>query len=245
MARTEVWRNECGEVCGQDSRGYRFVSVQSCVCRTGRRVNESATSRCTTLFHRALRAETVCRQYLDQHNVAVVCSARSGSTKALGTTNLLLKAASEALRRPKGSQTPGSITGTTTPNYFSRYIAKGGSPDASPRPSDKSPRLDSAFGLFGMTSLNGGDQAQSFNATVDLILSEHLNAARSTVRDPEILKELEAEIERDCDQLRSFLFAAQVPTLPSIPLTGAERNYRSSTKFLQDQETVSLGTASG
>ena len=96
-----------------------------------------------------------------------------------------------------------------------------------------------------MTSLNGGDQAQSFNATVDLILSEHLNAARSTVRDPEILKELEAEIERDCDQQRSFLFAAQVPTFPPIRLTGTERNYRSSTKFLQDQETVSLVMGSG
>ena len=45
---------------------------------------------------------------------------------------------------------------------------------------------------------------------LDLILSEHLTAARSAVRDTEILKELEAEIERDCDQLRSFLFAAQV-----------------------------------
>ena len=50
----------------------------------------------------------------------------------------------------------------------------------------------------------------SFNATVDLILSEHMTAARACVRNPEILKELESEIERDCDQLRSFLFAAQV-----------------------------------
>lgn len=37
-----------------------------------------------------------------------------------------------------------------------------------------------------------------------------MNAAKASVRDPDILQELEAEIERDCDWLRSFLFAAQV-----------------------------------
>lgn len=55
-----------------------------------------------------------------------------------------------------------------------------------------------------------GASATSFNATVDLLRSEHITAARSAVRDPEILEELEAEIERDIDSLRSFLFAAQV-----------------------------------
>jgi aspartate kinase len=50
----------------------------------------------------------------------------------------------------------------------------------------------------------------SFNGTVDLIRSEHLTAAKINVRNPEILKELEAEISRDCDMLRGFLFAAQV-----------------------------------
>lgn len=39
---------------------------------------------------------------------------------------------------------------------------------------------------------------------------EHLNAARHNVRDPDILVALEDEIERDCEWLRSFLFAAQV-----------------------------------
>jgi aspartate kinase len=50
----------------------------------------------------------------------------------------------------------------------------------------------------------------SFNRTVDVLRSEHLTAARASLNDPEILKELEDEIERDCDSLRSFLFAAQV-----------------------------------
>ena len=50
----------------------------------------------------------------------------------------------------------------------------------------------------------------SFNRTVDLLRSEHLTAARNSVRDPEILSQLEAEIEHDIDGLRAFLFAAQV-----------------------------------
>jgi len=55
----------------------------------------------------------------------------------------------------------------------------------------------------------------AYSITVDLIRSEHLTAARTTVRDPEILRELELEIDRDCDGLRSFLFATQVRLLTS------------------------------
>ncbi len=50
----------------------------------------------------------------------------------------------------------------------------------------------------------------SFGATVDLIHSEHLTAACSLIRDQNLLKQLEAEVERDCEGLRTFLFAAQV-----------------------------------
>lgn len=49
-----------------------------------------------------------------------------------------------------------------------------------------------------------------FSATVDLILSEHLAAADASIGTPEILQEIQAEIHRDCDWLRAFLFAAQV-----------------------------------
>jgi aspartate kinase len=55
-----------------------------------------------------------------------------------------------------------------------------------------------------------GQTSPEFNTTVDLIRSEHIRAARASVRDPYILEELEAEIEKDCDWLRGFLFAAQV-----------------------------------
>ena len=62
-------------------------------------------------------------------------------------------------------------------------------------------------GGFGASYAAG---AQQFQATVDVLKADHLKAARSSVRDPELLKELEGEIERDCEGLRSFLFAAQV-----------------------------------
>ena len=53
-------------------------------------------------------------------------------------------------------------------------------------------------------------RSPAFNETVDLIRSEHFTAARSSIRNTDILRELEAEIEHDCDSLRSFLFATQV-----------------------------------
>ncbi|KAI0088997.1 aspartate kinase [Irpex rosettiformis] len=152
-------------------------------------------------------AEDIVSQYLDQYKVAVVCSARSGSTKALGTTNLLLKAASEALSQKK---TPGSPNGTETPNgIFGRFNAsQPATPLDGSRPRSKSsPKSDSA-GTPLLPISCAPDT--SFNRTVDVLREEHLIAARASVRDPEVLKELEDEIDRDCDSLRSFLFAAQV-----------------------------------
>jgi aspartate kinase len=49
-----------------------------------------------------------------------------------------------------------------------------------------------------------------FSATIDLIRQEHIDAAKESVRDPDILRELEAEIEKDCSWVKNFLFAAQV-----------------------------------
>jgi aspartate kinase len=40
---------------------------------------------------------TIIPQYLETHNIAVVCSAISGTTKSLGTTSLLLKAVEYAM----------------------------------------------------------------------------------------------------------------------------------------------------
>ena len=74
-----------------------------------------------------------------------------------------------------------------------------------------------------MTSANGA--SSSFNGTVDILRLEHLTAARSTVRDPVILKELEYEIERDIDSLRSFLFAAQVRMFQELVFNSMSHGY--------------------
>lgn len=139
-----------------------------------------------------------------------MCSARSGSTKALGTTNLLLRAASEALKprtKPVGSSAP---SGFATPVSRGMFGARGylSSSDHSQSP----PMTPTEVPLFNFIPLNEPVPADlsGYHVTVDLIRSEHLVAARSSVRDPEILKELQEEIERDCEWLRNFLLAAKV-----------------------------------
>ncbi|TCD68371.1 Aspartokinase [Steccherinum ochraceum] len=111
-------------------------------------------------------AEDIIPNYLDQHKVAIVCSARSGSTKALGTTNLLLQAASEALRASRSSSKSVSATpGNATPNGPNLF-----SPSGSPRPRSKSsPRSDS--GIMSMTASSSSASADkpNFNATVDVL----------------------------------------------------------------------------
>ncbi|KAH9959436.1 Aspartate/glutamate/uridylate kinase [Russula dissimulans] len=136
--------------------------------------------------------ENIVPDYLDRHKLAIVCSARSGSTKALGTTNLLLRAASEALRRPLPALSPVQ-SGAATPltdSLVSRCF-RTSSPTDTPNP---------------FTEPSSG----SFNKTVDLILSEHMAAARGCVKGKDLLAELEAEITRDCENLRAFLAATQV-----------------------------------
>ena len=137
--------------------------------------------------------------YIRNHKLAIVCSARSGSTKALGTTNLLLKAATEALsaRRPiftssSEAFTPWSIQCAPTPPFLS--------PTSTPRGSEG----------HGMASSSIAQTGNTFDHTVDLIRSEHLTSAKSLIRDPILLKQLEDEIIKDTEVLRKFLEAAQV-----------------------------------
>ncbi len=49
----------------------------------------------------------------------------------------------------------------------------------------------------------------AFHATVDILKKGHLDAAKAAVRPGPMRDELEDEIERDCENLRSFLYAAQ------------------------------------
>ncbi|KAA1478153.1 aspartate kinase [Dentipellis sp. KUC8613] len=159
--------------------------------------------------------------YLDQHKLAIVCSARSGSTKALGTTNLLLRAASEALQRPPPSvpaTTPSvpPTPGTSTP--LAHFLRDRSSSQHSPSRSNSHSHSHSHSAMHsGSSSLAGSltlpplaDDAPAFSRTVDILRAEHLAAARRAVRAPDVLGALEAELVRDCEDLRGFLHATQV-----------------------------------
>lgn len=148
------------------------------------------------------------RNYIDQHKIAIVCSARSGSTKALGTTNLLLKASSEAKQRPSTKAHSGSEPMTPVTNGLFRRPSEG----SSPRTRSSSPN-SVAFSFTPLNEPQSGQNLPEFCATVDLIRSEHLAAAKASIETPEILQEIEAEIHRDCDSLRAFLLAAQVRSI--------------------------------
>lgn len=60
------------------------------------------------------------RSYIPGNRVAVVCSARSTQTKALGTTNLLLQASREALQPVSARGPNGAASGDETPLYPKR-----------------------------------------------------------------------------------------------------------------------------
>lgn len=169
-------------------------------------------------------ARDIVSNYIDNNKVAVVCSARSGSTKALGTTNLLLKASSEALPRPgvASSQSPECFTpgtsetshnyGWTSPLHSPGRSSGSRSPSRSNPPSGGLSSTLMMSSTLTMSSIPPPNENVNppFFETVDLIRSEHMAAARSSIASPSILKELEGEIEKDCDSLRSFLMAVQV-----------------------------------
>jgi aspartate kinase len=87
------------------------------------------------------------------------------------------------------------------------------SPHSPRRRSSSSPRSCSPAPFLPLTPISAPqvDEAlPEFHATVELLRQEHLSAAKVSVHDAEILQDLEAEIDRDCDWLKGFLTAAQV-----------------------------------
>ena len=82
----------------------------------------------------------------------------------------------------------------------------------SPRTRSSSP-TSIAFSITPLSGPQSGQNVPEFSATVDLIRSEHLAAAKDSIKNPQILQEIEEEIHRDCDWLRAFLFAAQVSSI--------------------------------
>lgn len=151
-------------------------------------------------------AQDIIPNYIDHNKVAIVCSARSGSTKALGTTNLLLQAASEALKTK--TATPG--TGASSPPTNGLFQSPPPTPGGSRGRSGSSRSNSDPQPLTAIGVPQAGHTSPQYNVTIDLIRHEHVQAAKDSVSDPDILQELLEEIEKDCDWLRSFLFASQV-----------------------------------
>lgn len=52
-----------------------------------------------------------------------------------------------------------------------------------------------------------------FDETVDQIKRDHLEAARKVIKTEEVLREVEDELEYDCERLRGFLKAAQASSI--------------------------------
>jgi aspartate kinase len=182
--------------------------------------------------------------YIESGNrVAVVCSARSGESKSTGTTNLLLRAALEALRprapdlsssvsslaSPSPAVTPGVSSSERVNPLTSQIFQKSVSTTNTAVATSASRSGLSTPGSFrgassslaaSLSSLRASDEGpQLFNATVDQIKDDHLRAARRVVRDEGILRELEDDLDYDCERLRSFLLAAQVDLRASPALS--------------------------
>ena len=204
----------------------------------------------------------ISRSYLPNSRVALVCSARSSHTKALGTTNLLLQASREALQPPSARPT----SGTQTP-FFPKRVGSGifGAREREPSGGPKDSVLSSIASLSQLESRsaspspftpsgrprsppspkspnpNGVSESSAFHETVDVIKKGHMEAARNTLKAGPLRDELEDEIERDCESLRSFLYAAQVGQALSYQFRA--HLVRSSMRSPREVKTPSLALA--
>ncbi|KAI3612978.1 aspartate kinase [Moniliophthora roreri] len=147
-------------------------------------------------------AGDIISDYIVSNKVAVVCSARSGSTKSAGTTSLLLRAASEAVGKTRStSKLLGKkLGGEPLTGLFGQSATTPSTPGTSTPLSRP----------FLWENISGSSTPNEFTSTIDIIRQEHLDAASEAIQDIDIRLELEDEITRDCDWLKSFLFASQV-----------------------------------
>lgn len=170
-----------------------------------------------------------------------MCSARSTQTKALGTTNLLLQASREALAPASARQNSSSASGSQTPLYPKRvgsgYFSQGvisslsslkdskddASRCASPSPFQPLSGRTRSPSDSGPDTPTGAAAQESFeprfHTTVDTIKRGHIEAARQALRQGALRDELEEEIERDCEALRSFLSAAHVSSRAGLDVS--------------------------
>jgi aspartate kinase len=129
--------------------------------------------------------------------IALVCSARSGSTKAKGTTNLLLTAATQALEADNSTDADLSASALNL-----RMSAEWNNS----RFSNSSNRSSSSS-----SSTSSLPTKLAFEETVEVLLEEHLKAVDIAVKkDQELRQRLEADVRADCERLRQFLQAAKV-----------------------------------
>ncbi|KAK0555089.1 Aspartokinase [Tilletia horrida] len=184
-------------------------------------------------------AQNIAPSYLHNNRLIIVCSARSGQTKALGTTNLLLQAATQALEgddsrhgspssrrdsysspafRPRGSSS-GSETNGVSITANGRIRMGAGSRSSSAMSNSISslsltdaPATPETSAVDAMAPENmRAPVSTGFNLTVDRLLSDHLTAARKAItKNSELLSSVVAAIEEDCARLRDFLSAAQI-----------------------------------
>ncbi|TIB10117.1 hypothetical protein E3P92_03274 [Wallemia ichthyophaga] len=148
-------------------------------------------------------------QYFPASNVVLVCSARSGASKDTGTTNLLLKAATEALtprnspNSPSAPGTPGTPSALTRPRFGSPQQSRSASPTGFSHSN-----LDDSLRKLSL-SRSTLDQPD-FVLTANILREEHFSAARDLIKNDNVRISVEADISADCDSLCEFLNAAQI-----------------------------------
>ncbi|KAK0537198.1 Aspartokinase [Tilletia horrida] len=178
-------------------------------------------------------AQSIAPSYLRDNRLIIVCSARSGQTKALGTTNLLLQAAAQALdpeESRNGSPSRRGSSSFSTPPFRPRGSSSGSETNGFPAasrllPTSKINGLDTSISSLSLTDSPASNAvadpsgdvvpplraSSGFHLTIDRLLSDHLAAARKAItRHPELLTQVVYEIEEDCARLRDFLSAAQI-----------------------------------
>ncbi|CCV00770.1 unnamed protein product [Malassezia sympodialis ATCC 42132] len=124
--------------------------------------------------------DSITPSYLQTNRVVIVCSARSGQTKALGTTNLLLQASQEAMSSACAPLSTGS-----TPMSSSFH---GGSLSSS--------QIEGAPSFHATVDKIQQDHLDA--------------AATAVPNSSELRAQLESDIVAECDSLREFLQAARI-----------------------------------
>ena len=133
--------------------------------------------------------DSITPSYLKTNRVVIVCSARSGQTKALGTTNLLLQACNEAMRSIQGNNTLDSSRSSLSSSF----------------------QADSMGPLSSIQmGLSRTEFVPEFQATVEKIKEDHFEAARESVQNTQLREQLEQDIADDCMCLNQFLQAAMI-----------------------------------